>query len=188
MSLSEQRHPLPTANDVIGFWREAGPDKWFTKDEAFDATIRDGFLQLVEAAGSGELAAWEETPDGALALVIVLDQFPRNLFRGSPRTYATDAQARAVTQRALARGFDKRCDSELALFLHMPLIHSETLPDQDIGLAFFETLGLPDNLRAARRHRDIIARFGRFPHRNVVLGRESTAEEQAYLDEGGFKG
>jgi uncharacterized protein (DUF924 family) len=179
---------LPTANDVIAFWRTAGQDKWFSQDDAFDAAIRTKFLDLLEAAAAGDLAAWEETPDGALALVIVLDQFPRNLFRGSPRTYATDAAARAVSQRARARGFERRCDSDLAFFLYMPLMHSEALPDQDLCLAFFETQDLPDNLRAARRHRGIIARFGRFPHRNPLLGRATTAEEKAYLDADGFKG
>jgi len=177
-----------SADEVIDFWRAAGSEKWFDKDDALDVAIRVKFLDLLEAASRGELSSWEETPDGALALVIVLDQFPRNLFRGSPRTYATDPLAYAVARRALARGFVRRCDSELALFLYMPLMHSEKLEDLDEGLAYFEQLGLEDNLRGARRHRDIIARFGRFPHRNALLGRVSTPEEEAYLAEGGFNG
>jgi uncharacterized protein (DUF924 family) len=179
---------LPTTDDVIAFWREAGADKWFVKDDAFDAAIRERFLSLLEAARRGDLAGWEETPDGALALVIVLDQFPRNLFRGTPLAYAADAQARGVTSRALARGFDRACDKELVIFLYMPLVHSEDLADQERAVSFFETLGLPDNLRSAREHRDIIARFGRFPHRNGVLGRETTAQERLFLEDGGFSG
>jgi uncharacterized protein (DUF924 family) len=180
--------PLPSKDDVIGFWREAGPDRWFAKHEAFDASIRTRFLDLCEAASRGELASWEETPQGALALLILLDQFPRNLFRGSPRAFATDAKARGVAERALARGFDRQCDEELATFLYMPFMHSERLGDQERCVALFEALGLPENLSAAKRHRDIIVSFGRFPHRNGVLGRTTTAEEQRYLDEDGFKG
>ena len=179
---------LPSPVEVISFWREAGPRQWFTQDEAFDEAIRARFLPLYEAAARGDLSAWEETPDGALALIIVLDQFPRNLFRFTPRAYATDAQARLAAHHALAAGFDRRCDTELRLFIYMPLTHSEALPDQERCVALFEALDLPDNLRAAKRHREIIARFGRFPHRNAVLGRATTPEEQAFLDEGGFKG
>ncbi len=180
---------LPSAaNDVIAFWREAGEAKWFDKDDAFDAAIRARFLPLCELAARGELRAWEATPDGALALVIMLDQFPRNLYRGTPRAYATDEAALGVADRALARGFDASCDGELAFFLHLPFMHAEDLARQERGVVFFERLGLADNLRAAREHRDIIARFGRFPHRNAILGRETTPEEQRYLEEDGFKG
>ena len=179
---------LPAADDVIAFWREAGSEKWFTKDDGFDASIRERFLELLGAAQRGELAAWEETPDGALALAIVLDQFPRNLFRGTHLAYAADAQARGVTSRALARGFHHQCDRELAIFLYMPLVHSEDLVDQEQAVALFETLALDENLRSAREHRDIVARFGRFPHRNLILGRRTTPAEQAFLDEGGFSG
>ena len=180
--------PLPSPDDVIAFWREAGSDKWFAKDDAFDASIRARFLELLDAAQRGELSHWEEEPDGALALAIVLDQFPRNLFRGTPRAYAADAQARGVTSRALARGFERRCDQELVAFLYMPLSHAEDLADQERAVFLFEALGLPENLRAAREHRDIIARFGRFPHRNAVLGRGTTPQERIFLDEGGFSG
>ena len=120
--------------------------------------------------------------------MIVLDQFPRNLFRGTPRAYAADAQARGVTSRALARGFGRRCDQELVTFLYMPLVHSEDLADQERAVSLFEALGLPENLRSAREHRDIIARFGRFPHRNEMLGRETTPQERIFLEEGGFSG
>ncbi len=180
--------PLPNAADVIAFWREAGSEKWFAKDDEFDASIRSRFLELLEAARHGDLSHWEEEPDGALALAIVLDQFPRNLFRGTPRAYAFDAQARGVTSRALARGFQQRCDQELVAFLYMPLVHSEDLADQEQAVTLFEALGVPENLRSAREHRDIIALFGRFPHRNAVLGRETTPQEQSFLEEGGFSG
>ena len=180
--------PLPSFDDVIAFWREAGADKWFAKDDAFDASIKERFLALLEAAQRGDLSHWEDTPDGALALVIVLDQFPRNLFRATPRAYAADAQARGVTSRALARGFELRCDRELVTFLYMPLVHSEDLADQERAVLLFEALGLPENLRSTREHRDIIARFGRFPHRNEMLGRETTPQERIFLEEGGFSG
>ena len=179
---------LPSPDDVIAFWREAGSEKWFAKNDDFDASIRLRFVELLEAAQRGDLSHWEEEPDGALALAIVLDQFPRNLFRATPRAYAADAQARGVTSRALARGFHRRCDQELVAFLYMPLVHSEDLADQERAVTLFEELGLADNLRSAREHRDIIARFGRFPHRNAMLGRSSTQQEQAFLDEGGFAG
>jgi uncharacterized protein (DUF924 family) len=180
--------PLPNSDDVIAFWREAGSEKWFAKDDEFDTSIRARFLELLDAARRGDLSHWEEEPDGALALAIVLDQFSRNLFRGTPSAYAGDAQARGVTARALARGFDRQCDQELVTFLYMPLVHSEDLADQERAVFLFEALGTPENLRSAREHRDIIARFGRFPHRNGVLGRETTAQERIFLDEGGFSG
>jgi len=180
--------PLPSPDQVIGFWRQAGEDKWWVSDPAFDAAIRVRFLDLYEAAARGELGAWEDQPDGALALIIVLDQFPRNLFRGSPRAFATDAQALAAAGRARQRGFDQRCAGDLTSFAYMPFMHSEALADQELCVSLFEGLALPDHLRSALEHRDLVARFGRFPHRNAILGRAPTAEERLYLDEGGFKG
>jgi uncharacterized protein (DUF924 family) len=173
---------------VLAFWREAGEDKWFARDEAFDASIRTRFAPLLRAAALGELDDWQARPEGALALIILLDQFPRNLFRGSPNAFATDAKARAIAREALARGFDQQVEDELRLFLYMPLGHSEDLTDQDRCIAVIEALGWEEATRSAREHRDIIARFGRFPHRNVALGRATTEEEQHFLDEGGFSG
>ena len=178
---------VASADDVLAFWREAGYDKWFNKDDAFDAAIREKFLSTYEAAAAGKLSAWEATGEGALALCIVLDQFPRNLFRGDARTYATDPVARAVANRALKRGYDQDVPAELRGFFFLPFMHSEELDDQERCVELYRAAG-SDDLKYAERHRDIIRRFGRFPHRNALLGRPTTPEEQAFLDEGGFKG
>lgn len=180
--------PLPSPADVLAFWRAAGPDKWYIKNNAFDVEVSRRFLQLWEAAGAGELAEWEKTDDGALALVIVLDQFPRNMFRSHARTFSTDDQALAVAERAIARGADSRIEPDLVEFLYVPFMHSERLADQDRCIELFRTRGRPENLKFAEIHADIIRRFGRFPHRNLVLGRTTNAEEQAFLDAGGFAG
>jgi uncharacterized protein (DUF924 family) len=179
---------IASPDDVLAFWREAGPDKWFKKDASFDHDIRTHFLATYEAAAAGELADWETTPEGALALTIVLDQFPRNMFRGSPRTYAADPLARAIADRALARGFDKALRPPDAQFFYLPFEHSEDLADQERCCELFRAAGDVEALRWAELHADIIRRFGRFPHRNAVLGRATTPEEQAFLDAGGFAG
>jgi uncharacterized protein (DUF924 family) len=179
---------LPSPADILAFWREAGISKWYIKNDAFDAEVRRRFQRLWEAARDGELAGWEETDDGALALVIVLDQFPRNMFRGDARTFSTDDQALAVAVRAIAGGADTRIELDLVEFLYMPLMHSERLADQDRCIELFRARGRPDNLKFAEIHADIICRFSRFPHRNLVLGRTTSAEEQTFLDAGGFAG
>ncbi len=173
---------------IVSFWREAGPEKWFEKDDNFDLTIRSRFLAIHEAAARGELAAFEDSAEGALALLILLDQFPRNMFRNSARAFATDHLARAVADRALARGFDLAVDETMRPFFYLPLMHSELLADQDRCLRLYEAFGDPEQLRFAVTHRDIIAKFGRFPHRNRVLGRETTPAEREFLDGGGFAG
>jgi uncharacterized protein (DUF924 family) len=179
---------IPSPADVLAFWRAAGQGKWYTKDEAFDAEVRRRFLKLWEAARAGELAGWEETDDGALALVIVLDQFPRNMFRGNARSFSADDEALAVADRAIARGADTRIGPDLIEFLYVPFMHSERLADQERCVALFRSRGRPDNLKFAEVHADIIRRFARFPHRNHLLGRTTSAEEQAFLDAGGFAG
>ena len=173
--------------DVVAFWRDAGPDKWFTRDDAFDAEIREKFLATYEAAAAGKLSAWEDAAEDTLALMIVLDQFPRNMFRGDARTFAADPLARAAAHRALKRGYDQDLPAEDRGFLFLPFMHSEDLADQLRCVELYRAAG-HENLSYAEDHRDIIRRFGRFPHRNAVLGRETTAEEQAFLDGGGFKG
>lgn len=179
--------PLPTAADVVRFWRDAGPKRWFQRDDEFDARFRSGFLAAHEAAAAGRLQAWSITPEGALALVLLLDQFPRNAFRGTPRVYATDPPARAVADTAIRSGFDRMVEPELRRFFYLPFAHSEELQDLERCVTLNEEEG-GDSLRWAKHHRDIVARFGRFPHRNAMLGRASTAEEERFLAEGGFSG
>lgn len=172
---------------VIAFWREAGPQRWFRKDEAFDAQFRQRFLPLHERAAAGQLEDWQSTPQGALALAILLDQFPRNAFRGTARMYASDAQARRVARIALQRGDDAHIPPELRNFLYLPFMHSEEAADHEISVAKTAALGGEPH-RFALHHREIIRRFGRFPHRNAILGRTSTAEEERFIAEGGFGG
>ena len=182
--------PSPTLAqpaDVLAFWREAGPDQWFTRDDAFDAEIRDKFLGTYEAAAAGQLADWEATAEGALALVIVLDQFPRNMFRGDKRCFAADPLARAAANRALKCGYELDVPEQERGFFFLPFMHSEDMADQERCVALYREAE-DENLKYAIEHADIIRRFGRFPHRNALLGRATTPEEQAYLDGGGFKG
>ncbi|HSW16255.1 MAG TPA: DUF924 family protein [Ramlibacter sp.] len=176
-----------TAHDVVAFWQDAGPKRWFDRDDAFDAEFTQRFMSAHEAAALGELDHWADTPHGALALLILLDQFPRNAFRGQARTYATDAQALRVAQAAVDAGRHRLVEPALQRFFQLPFTHSENMQDQDRSVALAGELP-DDSLRWARHHRDIVARFGRFPHRNALLGRESTEEEKAFLAEGGFSG
>ena len=179
---------LPTAADIVAFWREAGPERWFEKNEAFDAEITRRFLPVHEAAAAGKLDGWQDTPEGAFALLILLDQFPRNMFRGSPRAFATDAQAVAIAERAIAKGFDEAYQPPEKRFFYMPFMHSEGLADQERCIELCAAANDADGVKYAEIHRDIIRDFGRFPHRNPVLGRDTTAQEQAFLNEGGFSG
>ncbi|MHC1945027.1 DUF924 domain-containing protein [Bradyrhizobium sp. UFLA06-06] len=180
---------LVTPADVLGFWRNAGRDRWYKHDDAFDAEIRSRFLATWQKAAAGELSSWEASDDGALALAIALDQFPRNLFRNDSKTFSTDKLAREVASRAIDRGVDARTDPVLREFLYLPFEHSEDLADQQRCVTLFRQYDChPDNLKYAEDHADIIRRFGRFPHRNRVLGRQTTAEEKAFLDAGGFSG
>ena len=174
----------PSPDALLSFWRAAGPQRWFRPDPAFDAELRDRFLRLHEAAVAGQLAHWSAQADGALALVLLFDQFPRNAFRGTARMYATDSQARAAADAAIGAGFDHEVDPSLRSFFYLPFMHSEDLADLQRCVQLNEALG-GESVRYARHHRDIVARFGRFPHRNKILGRESTPEELAFLDEPG---
>jgi uncharacterized protein (DUF924 family) len=184
-------------NDVIDFWFGAAssagrglPHKaWFEKSDAFDAEIGARFGGVLEAAAAGRLAAWQRTPLAALALVIVLDQFPRNMFRGTPRAFATDAAAQAVARGIVERGFDAAYLAVERCFAYLPFEHAEDIGMQRESLALFARLPpSPSSARYtdyARRHHDVIARFGRFPHRNAILGRASTPEERAFLEQPG---
>jgi uncharacterized protein (DUF924 family) len=173
--------------DILAFWREAGPARWFRKDDAFDSEFRARFLGAHEAAVRGEFDDWAGDAAGTLALLILLDQFPRNAFRGTPRMFESDAKARAVARSAIDAGFDKGVEPELRNFFYLPLAHSENLPDQDRAVELARGIG-GDSLRYALMHRGIIEKFGRFPHRNAVLGRTTTPEEQKFLADGGFAG
>lgn len=169
--------PIASPHDVLTFWFAPGQsDRWYAKDEAFDAEIRQRFLATYEAACSGQLDAWREGPDSLLALIIVLDQFPRNMFRGSARAFAFDAQAARFTREGIERGFDGVLSEAQLEFFYMPLMHSESLSDHDLLCE----RGRGDDPYELQ-HREIIARFGRYPHRNAVLGRDSTPEEASYL-------
>jgi uncharacterized protein (DUF924 family) len=172
---------------VVDFWRDAGPKRWFKRDDAFDAQFRERFLAAHERAARGELDGWLATPGGALALALLLDQLPRNAFRGTPRMYATDGQAQRVARIALERGHDAQVPQELRNFLYLPFMHSEDPADHGISVAKTAALGGEPH-RYALHHRDIVARFGRFPHRNAILGRASTRAEEQFIAEGGFGG
>lgn len=176
-----------TPATVIGFWTQAGPDAWFRKDEAFDQRFRATFWDAHFAAARGALDDWRKTPDGMLALMILLDQFPRNCFRGTGHMYATDPLALSLAKAADARGDDGRINPDLRVFLYLPYSHAEDRACQDRAVTLNERIGEP-YIAHAIDHRDIVARFGRFPHRNAMLGRESTPEELAFLKEGGFSG
>jgi len=175
-------------NDIVGFWRSAGPQKWFKKVHAFDEAIRLKFEPVHMRAARGEYDAWAATPDGALALLLLLDQFPRNLYRDTAHAFATDPKARAIARTAIEAGFDRQVDAPLRNFFYLPFEHSEDMGDQDFALALCAETGVADDLKWARLHRDIITRFGRFPHRNAAMGRVSTPEEIAFLADGGFAG
>ena len=176
------------ATDVIDFWREAGPSKWFTRDDAFDARCAD-FLGLHFAAARGELDAWRGDTTGVLALLILLDQIPRNVFRGSAHAYATDPLARAIAVDAIDARMDLALDDALRMFFYLPFEHSESIDDQRRSVALHrERLAGADADRWAVLHLEIIERFGRFPHRNAALGRVTTPQEQAFLAGGGFAG
>ncbi len=178
-----------TPSDVVAFWKEAGPGKWFAKDDAFDSRFRRGFGDAHFAAARRELDHWAEAAEGSLALLILLDQFPRNVFRGTGHAFATDPLARMFAERALEAGHDLQIEGDIRRFFYLPFQHSEDRADQDRQLEMFQTRmdRKPDD-RWAEHHHDVIVRFGRFPHRNAALGRETTPEEQAFLDEDGFRG
>jgi uncharacterized protein (DUF924 family) len=170
----------PGAEDVLRFWFEMHREDWFVKRAAFDDEIRARFQSLHESAAAGLLDAWRESPRSCLALVIVLDQFPRNLYRDSARAFATDPQAREAARVILARGWDRPMSESERLFAYLPFEHSESLEDQERSCALMKDFD-PKLRDYAERHRDIIRRFGRFPHRNGLLGRESTAAELEFL-------
>lgn len=177
---------LITPSAVVAFWKEAGPGKWYKKDPAFDDLFRECCHAAHFAAARRELDAWIDSAEGALALTIVLDQYPRNSFRGTAHQFATDPLARLFARDARARGYLSAVEPDLRQFLLLPFEHSEDLADHDELVPL--VADMPETAKWAAIHRDIIVRFARYPHRNAALGRETTAEEQAFLDQGGFGG
>jgi uncharacterized protein (DUF924 family) len=180
---------LATADEVVDFWIEAGPDRWFSGERVFDEACRARFAETHAAGARCELDTWAKSARGALALCLLFDQLSRNMYRGTPRAYATDAAARRAAHLALERGYDREVEPSLRRFFFMPFHHSESADDQERSVVLHEGAGDAEALHWAKHHRDIVARFGRFPHRNAILGRESTPEELAFLaEEGSFKG
>lgn len=184
---------MALVKDVLDFWFGA-PDAaefgqrrqcWFVQDPEFDATILAQFAKDFEIAADGGHGSLADTAEGALALIIMLDQFPRNLFRGAARAFATDARALALARSAVAAGHDQALNVVQRCFVYLPFEHSEDLADQDESVRLFESLGDAEFLDFAVRHRAVIAQFGRYPHRNAVLGRDSTAAETAFLEQPG---
>jgi len=178
---------LHDARAVVAFWKDAGAARWFAKDAAFDRRFRERFLAAHEEAARGALLGWLDSAEDALALILLLDQFPRNAFRGTPRMYASDPLARRCAAAAIEAGHDRRIARDLRLFLYLPFGHSEDLADQARSVRLSAALD-PPNPTNARRHHGIVERFGRFPHRNAILGRASSAEELGFLAAGGYAG
>ncbi|MBC7767682.1 MAG: DUF924 family protein [Phycisphaerales bacterium] len=178
---------MASAGEIVRFWRDAGPKLWFAKDETHDGRCR-GYEAEHHAAARRELAHWEMDAESALALLLLLDQFPRNIWRNSPHAFAADPLAQAVALRAIEKRFDAATDSDLRVFFYLPFEHAEDLALQERGVVLIEAMRNAEYTKYAVLHRDIIARFGRFPHRNAILGRKSTPEELAFLAEGGFAG
>lgn len=173
---------------VIAFWKEAGPGKWFARDDAFDAEFRRRFETAHFAAARRELDHWAASAEGSLALLILLDQFPRNVWRGTGHAFATDPLARHFALAAIDAGLDRQIENDLRRFVYLPLQHAEDMTLQGRQLALFQTMERPADDRWAEHHHAVIGRFGRFPHRNRALGRQTTPEEQAFLDADGFRG
>jgi uncharacterized protein (DUF924 family) len=177
---------LERIDEIVRFWfEELSPEDWYRKDPSIDAQIGARFGGIYDALKSDVSKGWLDTPQGYLAAILVLDQFPRNMFRGDPRAFATDAEALALAKRAIAEGVDMRLPPDKRAFIYLPFQHSEDSADQARSVELFTALGVPLNLDFALRHKAIIDRFGRFPHRNAVLGRASTEEESAFLKEPG---
>lgn len=178
---------MTSASDVVAFWEAAGPEKWYAKDDVFDQDIRDRFGAAWLEAHGGGLRDWAVDAPGALGLVILLDQFPRNMFREDARAFATDAYALEVSGQMIANGWDLEIAGLMRQFVYMPFMHSEEIAHQDICVDLMDTrMEEGNNALHARVHREIIVRFGRFPYRNGLLGRPMTPEEQAFIDDGGY--
>lgn len=180
------KEPMPSPFDILDFWWRAGPSKWFARDDAFDREIAERFGAAVEAAIEGAFEDWTGTPHGSLALLLLLDQFTRNIHRGRERAFAGDARALQIAQAAVEREFDRAFPKEARTFFYLPFEHAETMEAQERSVDLFRRNGVEKEYLYALIHLDVIRRFGRFPHRNAALGRETTAAESAFLADGGF--
>ena len=189
MSPASPASPIKPA-EIIEFWfSDEVRDQWFGGSRELDQQILQRYQTTWEAARDGRLGDWENSAEGALALVIVLDQLPLNMFRGQPRSFSTEAASREVAERAIAAGLDRQLSDSHKLMLYLPYMHGESIADQDRAIALFTAAGMTENVQWANHHRDIVQRFGRFPHRNAILGRDSSAEEIGWLDSpDGFNG
>lgn len=180
---------MKTPKDVLSFWLdEVGPERWYKADDALDSDCRTRFAEAVDRAADGGYEHWMIRPEGALAYIILTDQFPRNIWRGDGRSFASDSAALAAAKTAISRGWDLQIDSPARQFFYLPLMHSENLCDQDRCVRLFHTR-MPDagdNLLHARAHREVIRRFGRFPYRNAALGRDTQPAEEDFLSNGGY--
>lgn len=182
---SDRQQPpdIATPREILKFWfSERVQPLWFKSTASFDTELRTRFMSTWQFAAANRLSKWESSPQDVLALVIVLDQFPLNMFRGRPESFSTETEAKRAAHAALEKGFDRELNDTQKVFLYMPFMHSENRADQDRSVQLFEAAGFDNHLKWARHHRDIVNRFGRFPHRNASLGRENTAEETEYLD------
>ena len=183
-----QDRPFPEAHNIVQFWIDAGPEKWFSKDDTFDAEIAERFAGLSALAADGNLDTWLTEPESALALILLLDQFPRNLYRNDARAYAQDGKAVDVAEEAIAHGHDAAYELPLRRFFYLPYMHAEDIVLQQRCIDLCAAIGDEDGVKYSKIHADIIAEFDRFPHRNVVLGRDTTPAERAFLEAGGFAG
>jgi uncharacterized protein (DUF924 family) len=188
--MTEQHNDLEAAHELIEFWfSDKAKKRWFKSTLEFDNELRNKYAGLYQAACRGELEHWRDNVESALALVILFDQIPLNIFRGRPQSFASDGQARDVATAVITHGWDKSLSDEQKVFLYMPFMHSEALADQDHAVELYRAAGLEHNLRYAKHHREIVHRFGRFPHRNAILERPSTHEELDWLaSKDAFKG
>lgn len=181
-----QQNSTPSPSELVDFWfAEETKKQWFKPDAQFDAALRERFEAPLQAARRGAYADWAGTANGALALILLLDQISRNIYRATPDAFAADEQALEIAAQAIANRFDEQLSPDQRIFLYMPYMHSEKLADQERGMELYARLGIAENLDYMRRHRDIIARFGRFPHRNAILDRQSTTEEVEFLKQPG---
>ncbi len=176
------------ATEISSFWKGVGPSGWYSKSDALDEDIRRQFGEHCKKALAGDYAAWSASPETCLSLLLLLDQFPRNIYRGDARAFASDSLARAVAVEALGHGHPQHVDPVMRDFFYLPFMHSEHIADQRLCVKLMHAHSNENALKYAILHRDIILRFGRFPHRNPALGRHTTPAEQAFLDNDGFKG